>query len=101
VSRPGSTRLRISSNEPIRRAARLRRSGDAVALEPVEHAFQRFWLWPPDRRIIDVRLRTLPARGTEGSNHLPPPVSDTLSMKNNTIMHEIDFLPTIQPAAVS
>ena len=51
----------------------MRRAGDAVALEPIEHAFHALFAGPPDRRIISVKLRTLPLHaftGTEGSN--PP-----------------------------
>ena len=35
----------------IRATFRLRRAGDAVALEPIEHAFHALFVGPPDRRI--------------------------------------------------
>jgi hypothetical protein len=44
----------------------LRRAGDAVALEPIEHAFHALFAGPPDRRIISVKLRTLPLHAYTG-----------------------------------
>lgn len=60
LQQKGDNRQNGQPNPSDGLAARLRRAGDAVALEPIEHAFHALFAGPPDRRIISVKLRTLP-----------------------------------------